>query len=272
MSAAVPPSIRPAIGAANDTAEGIIDLAEDIFEFHPKPGGMVDQHRKKRHRDEIATREAAQEAERVEERGYQAVKVTPLSPEVFSSLTYTLQPGGKQQVLPHSPYRHRAIVMLAIPNNEQDRTQAIVAGVATTIIPPAGATITGFAITLAGPDASDIVVTAGDAILQVQFDLAPGQLSMIVTLPRPLGPSATNALFATATASAVGHLTLFYVMTQSANVILAKDDSTALGGSGFILPPNVPVDLRTRAQVVAFNPLSVAVQISVASEIYAPEK
>lgn len=123
---AVPPSIRPAVGATEDTAENFIDLAEDVFMFHPKPGGMVDQHRKERERNRIREQQAAQVAERVEERGYQAVKTAQLSPEVFGTQTFTIASGAKRMILPLRPYRFRATVILIQPRTPLDYTDCIV--------------------------------------------------------------------------------------------------------------------------------------------------
>lgn len=61
------------------------------------------------------------------------------------------------------------------------------------------------------------------------------------------------------------------LVTAASTVILAKDEGQALGQNGGILPSGVVVPLFTRAQVWAFNNSDAPVQLSVFSEIYAPE-
>jgi hypothetical protein len=63
-----------------------------------------------------------------------------------------------------------------------------------------------------------------------------------------------------------------FVITPGATVILCKDSGAAISGVGFTLPYGFPVPFMTRAQVYAYNNTAGTVQVSVASEIYAPEK
>jgi hypothetical protein len=63
-----------------------------------------------------------------------------------------------------------------------------------------------------------------------------------------------------------------FVITAGATVILAKDSGAAVSGVGFTLPYGFPVPFMTRAQVYAYNNTAGIVQVSVAAEIYAPEK
>jgi hypothetical protein len=58
-------------------------------------------------------------------------------------------------------------------------------------------------------------------------------------------------------------------LIASATVILGKDSSQALGGSGFPLPANVPLVLVTRSQLWAFA--TGAATVGVIAELYAPE-
>jgi hypothetical protein len=153
-----------------DIIEEIIEEVEELFP--PKPGGIVDRHRKKKAAEEAAKKDAEHANERIEEYSYKAVKVAPESPEIVSAITYTIGAGQYAQILPNSPYRYRATINLT---------------------------------------------TSG------QF------------------------------------------------VILAKDSSAALGGTGFVLGANQLMPVYTRAQLYAYNYGASNVQVSVFAEIYAPE-
>lgn len=61
-------------------------------------------------------------------------------------------------------------------------------------------------------------------------------------------------------------------VSTSSSIILAKDSSAALGGVGFPLYSGNSQTLYTRAQVYAYNPGIIPIQVSVAAELYAPEK
>lgn len=91
-------------------AEELIEDVEDVFS--PKPGGMIDRHRQERARREAAQKEKENIDERVEEPAYKGVKVTPLSPNVFQAITYTIAAGGSAQILALNPYRVRATLLL----------------------------------------------------------------------------------------------------------------------------------------------------------------
>lgn len=156
---------------AENLVEEVVTEVEELFK--PRPGGLVDTWRKK----EAARREAERERENadepVTERAQKSVKVTQLSPEIFSAITYTIAPGGYAPILPMSMNRYRSV---------------------TTVITPSGI------------------------------------------------------------------------------VILAKDQGAAISAIGFTLPYGIPpLELRTRAQVYAFNPTGTTVQVSVIAELYATE-
>lgn len=88
--------------------EEIVEDIEDVFK--PKPGGMIDQHRKERARREAAQREQENINEGVEEYAYKAVKTAIVSPEIFNSYTLSVAPGATAMVLPLAPYRYRALI------------------------------------------------------------------------------------------------------------------------------------------------------------------
>ena len=152
----------------------IDEIVQDVEElFPPKPGGLVDRHRKRKAAEAAEAAEREHEAEPVEQPAYRAVKVAPESPESVSAITYTIAAGGSAMILPNSPYRYRATVL---------------------------------------------------------------------------------------------------VVTSAATAVLAKDQGQAIGGAGFILPASLPLPLYTRAQVWAYNNTGSSLQLSVISEIYAPEQ
>lgn len=93
----------------------MFEAAEELVEetFPPKPGGLVDRHRK-RIADEKA-RQAEQENldERVEEKSYRAVKVAIEQPESLAAQSFVIPAGGFTQILPGYSYRKRAVVTMA---------------------------------------------------------------------------------------------------------------------------------------------------------------
>lgn len=103
------------IEVIEETVEAVVQDVEDFFPH--KPGGMIDRMRKERARREAAQHEAENEAERVEEHSYKAVKVSVVQPEAFSTNTFIILPGGYAQILPLSPYRNRATVICSTPES-----------------------------------------------------------------------------------------------------------------------------------------------------------
>ena len=80
--------------------------------FPPKPGGLVDKFRKKAAEERARQDEETNAAEPIEQRSYRAVKVAQTSPEIFQAITYTIPAGGYAMVLPQSPYRFRATLLV----------------------------------------------------------------------------------------------------------------------------------------------------------------
>ena len=95
---------------AEDIVEETLDAAYQLFT--PKAGGIVDRHRKETARREAAAEEQRNINERVEERSYRAVKVSPLMPEVISPYTFLIPAGASEQILPASPYRSRITIVV----------------------------------------------------------------------------------------------------------------------------------------------------------------
>jgi hypothetical protein len=157
--------------------EAAEEVADEIFEeiFPPKPGGLIDRHRKRRDAEQARAEEQRNAQEKIEEPAYRAVKVAPESPENFSTPVYTIPAGGVAMVLPLSMHRYRATI--------------------------------------------------------------------IATGAAGAGP-----------------------------VILAKDQSSALGGIGYPIPLNTPMVVFARAQLWASNAAGTApATVSALAESYAPE-
>jgi hypothetical protein len=96
-----------------DIIEEADDIAEDVFHFQPKPGGLVDRERKARAKREEAQHEKENIDAGIEQASYKAVKTAQQSPEVFAPQLITIQPGASQQLLPLSKYRYRATIILS---------------------------------------------------------------------------------------------------------------------------------------------------------------
>jgi hypothetical protein len=94
-------------------AEDIIDEVENFLVPTPKPGGLIDRHRKERARREEAQQEQQNIDAKVEQQSYKAVKVAQQSPEVFAPQNITIQPGGVSVLLTNNPYRFRATIILS---------------------------------------------------------------------------------------------------------------------------------------------------------------
>ena len=99
-----------AISAAEDTVEDVIEDIESIFS--PRPNGMIQRHRDERARRAEAERERENIDSRVEQKSYKTVKVAQTSPETLNAISYTILAGAYAQILPLSPYRYRATVMV----------------------------------------------------------------------------------------------------------------------------------------------------------------
>lgn len=147
----------------------VIDDVEKIFT--PKPGGIVDRHRKEKARREEAQRERENEDEPVEQAAYKSVKVTPLSPEIFVPQTFTIQPGGNTPILPNGPYRYRATVLVITTN-------------ATVILcKDSGAAISAMGFTL--PYGIPVAVYSRAQLYAYNNTGAPAQVSVIAEVYAP---------------------------------------------------------------------------------------
>lgn len=90
----------------------MFEAADEVFDemFPPKPGGLVDRHRRRKAQEKAAEQQAQQEAEAIEERSYKAVKVAVEQPESLATQTVLIAPGASAQILPAYMYRKRALV------------------------------------------------------------------------------------------------------------------------------------------------------------------
>lgn len=107
---------------AENIAEEILTDVEDMF--HPRPGGIVDRHRKEKALREAAEKQAENAAEPVHERSYRAIKVIQLSPEITRVNSVTVPSNGTTQILPRNEYRYRAMIVASgtivlAPNQSQ---------------------------------------------------------------------------------------------------------------------------------------------------------
>jgi hypothetical protein len=93
--------------------EDLIEDVEEFFDFQPKPGGLVDRHRKEKARRAEAEKEREQIDDAIESRSYRAVKVAQQMPEVVAAQTITIGPGASVPILSANPYRYRASVIVA---------------------------------------------------------------------------------------------------------------------------------------------------------------
>lgn len=104
--------------------EEIVEHVEEIF--LPKPGGIIDRHRQAEARREAAAQEAENAATPIEQRSYKGVKVTVVSPEIIATNVIQIPAGGTAMILPNSPYRSRAwIVVSANVLLAKDNSQAL---------------------------------------------------------------------------------------------------------------------------------------------------
>jgi hypothetical protein len=92
----------------------IIEAAEEVINeaFPPRPGGLVDRYRRKAALEEARREEEKNTAESIEQPAYRAVKVAQQQPEIYQAITYTIPAGGYAPVLPASPYRHSANLLV----------------------------------------------------------------------------------------------------------------------------------------------------------------
>lgn len=259
VPSAVPPSINPgnAIGAAVETVEELVEDVLSVGDFQPKPGGMVDRHRREKARREEAARELEDAAEPIEERSYQAVKVAQVQAEIISINLVTVPAGGQTMLAPNSPYRSRCTLAI-VPTIVQPTTQTAPAVPASTVaaqntssqpytVVVSGGTVTGVTV-------NGVVVGGGDGTYVVP---AFGSISLTYSV----APTWTWTVIPGASAT-----------VQFATINVAKDSNQALGGVSFpIFSGNAPLVITSRAQLYAFNPGLTAVQVSVLSEIYGPE-
>jgi hypothetical protein len=101
-----------------DIIEEIIEDVEEVFS--PKPGGMIDQHRKRQAEREAAAEEAVNESERIEAPSYKAVKTVTQSPEIIITNKIAMAAGSTAMILPDNPYRYRAVIQVNTANGELD--------------------------------------------------------------------------------------------------------------------------------------------------------
>jgi len=256
----IPSSLDAGESATGETLEDVVETVEEIFS--PRPDGIVARHRAERARREAAAQEAANVAEPIEQHSYKAVKVAEMTPENFSVNIVTIPPLGTAQVLPLSPYRYRALLTITPPavNNPYEGYPTIT----TPVIPASTVLVQNIAlqpyyVQIIGGAVSVVTVNgqqvgAGDGTYLVP---SGGTIAMTYT-------AAPSWVWVAGSAFASGALSASYVL-------LAKDNGQALGGIGFPLQVNVPIETRSRAQLYAYNPGASAVTVAILVELNAPE-
>lgn len=150
-------------------------VEDDVLSMDPfpaKPGGLVDQARKRKAAEAAKAEQDANAEQEIEERAYKAVKVALETPEVFNATSFNIAAGSYAMVLPADDFRDRAVVNL---------------------------------------------------------------------------------------------------VTATATAVLAKDASNAAGQNGYTISTLVPLEIRSRGQVWAYNPGADLIQVAVMSETYAPD-
>lgn len=153
-----------------DIVTEVVGEAETLVEdavavFGSKPGGLIDRWHKEAARRAEAQREREDADERIEQPAYRSVKVAQQSPEVFTSITYTIAPGGNAPVLPLWPYRFRATLLVITP-------------AATVILAKdQGVAIGGVGYTL--PYGIPLVLVTRSQVYAVNNTAAPVQVSVI---------------------------------------------------------------------------------------------
>lgn len=93
------------------------DIAE-VLDYQPKPGGLIDRHRKERARREEAQQQQENIDAGIEQPSYKAVKVAPQSPELMATNVVTIAADSVALILPANPYRYSAMIMVNTANGE----------------------------------------------------------------------------------------------------------------------------------------------------------
>jgi hypothetical protein len=240
--------------------EAVEAVEEAVNEaFPPRPGGLVDRFRQKAAAEEARRDAEKNTAERIEQPSYKAVKVAQQQPEIFGAITYTIAGGGTGLVLPLSLYRYRATIALATASvngsNPAPAQPAVPATGAAQQNPnsyPVSVAIAANGATISNVSVNGVTVGTAAGTYVVP---AYGAISIAYTVAVPTwvwsydGPQ----------------------VTVVPSVILARDSGNAISGSGYPLPYGAPLSVNGRGMLVAYNPAAVPVQVSVISELYAPE-
>jgi hypothetical protein len=95
--------------------EGAEELVEEAFP--PRPGGLVDRHRKRVAQEQADAEEARNADHGIEQIAVRAVKIAQQSPESFATPVIPLAAGQIAMLLPANPYRYRAVLYVAANNS-----------------------------------------------------------------------------------------------------------------------------------------------------------
>jgi len=241
--------------------EPVHELVEKVSEeitdmtFDPRPGGIIDRFQKEKARKQARDEENRHEDEPINDAAYTAVKVAQEAPEVVATNLVTIPSLGIGQLLPSSPYRYRAFLMLPTPAGIVNALSLI----STPAVPastinavnytnqPYNVTITGGTLTAVTVNGQTVGTTAGTYIvpaggtIAVTYSVAPTWTWAPVYSP------------------------------AAATVTVSRDQGSALGGLGFTLPSGTIMTVQNRAQLWGFNPNSFNIQVATFSEMYGPK-
>lgn len=282
--------------------EHVVEEVEQAFT--PKPGGMIERHRQEKARREAANQERENEAERVEERSYKAVKTALLSPELGIPSAVTIPAGGNAIILPISPYRFRAtlnVVSAASPVTTNTLLANTGAGANFSFTLPIAETILAINATYhnasAGTEFPNIQIqdASGNIVAEIPWGTinaatavsmfaavgsfaqqSGGTNTAFMPLPAlgvlPAGYKVViNAVGGTDTITGISILSIA-AASATPTVVLAKDSGAAISSNGYTLTAGNPVVVQNRAILYGFNPTSQPVTVSIFAEIYGAEK
>lgn len=252
------------VEAVESTVGDVVETVEEIF--LPKPGGLIERAREDRARREAAQRQKENIDQRIEDRSYKAVKVAPQSPEIISGITVTVPAAGTVQLLPLSPYRYRA--SLLVIGNFLPTAPTVFSTMAAPAVPPT----TVYAQNTTNQNYT-VVISGGTLTAVMVNGLTVGQGDGTYTVPPGQGIAVTYTVAPTWTWTATNVSPNFPTVTAQAleSIVLAKDQGSALGGVGFVVPAGLPYTFLARSQYWAYNPGALPVQVTLLAEIYAPE-
>jgi hypothetical protein len=280
-----------------ELAEEIVTDVEEMFP--PKPGGMIDRHRKAEAARKAAQAEQKDAAEDISNRAYKAVKTAVESPEAGAARTMVVSSAtGVQQLLGADELRRRATVITldqpivlspdlasasdsnnpiagssttgaSVTANGSVTDPGAFAAVAFTAPVPAGlyeVTATVFLTgTVTSADANNMqVVVAGGTPAPLEY---PGTVNVPVTTTVFMRTATTQSFGVQVINAASGSSAVYNAIVSVTPV--ATSPST-VSASGFVLPVNTPLVLESRHEWFVTPTSASPTRVSVLTESYSP--